>query len=91
VSAYYNPQTKQIVGCKRGSLTWFHEWRHHLQDRAGVLKVYSVCNVLFDCVAFFCLLFGYYFFALVFVAGNIMFLNLLELDAWVYAVRRKWF
>ena len=98
MSAYYNPRTRQIVGCKRGTLTWYHEWRHRLQDLGGwvdtcnyVRLAFLIASIIVASVGVLLPSFFMSVMILVMVIGILLLELLLELDAWVYAVMRKCF
>ena len=98
MTAYYNPQTRQIVGCKRGTLTWYHEWRHHIQDKEGFIDLAHILRVGFVIVTIFGLIITISEFNKTLLVLDLFVLTfsllpecLLELDAWIYALRKYYF
>jgi len=79
----YNTRTKEISGCKKYSLTWYHELRHSQQDKVGILLLYSYYIIL---VPFFII--GYY---INIYTAIIVYLPtfIIEIDAWIYAIYKK--
>lgn len=78
----YNPNTKEIVGCKKGSFAYLHEFRHSQQDEKGflLLSFYLIIISLTLCIVI-----QHWSFALI----GLWSILTLEVDAWIYSIEIK--
>jgi hypothetical protein len=96
-SAYYDPNTDTIHGCRKYSYAWFHEYRHMLQMKQKLLHniwlwLPSITGILGLVMVWFLiiipsqvvLMLGGYF-----ILPISFFLLFLELDAHLYAMYYK--
>lgn len=77
----YNSLTKEIEGCEKNSLVYWHEMRHVWHDKIGLISIWSF---VLTAIPFVVLLTQDWHWAGFAVGFTIV----IELDAWVFAVRR---
>jgi len=91
ITARYDVVAKEIKGCKKGSLAYWHEYRHKLQDEKGFFTIQwvSVSNSIYLLIIFFIYLLNRE------LAFTCLFVSICtiviaeEVDAWIYAIRKK--
>lgn len=86
-NAYYDTFRKEIVGCKKYSLIWWHEYRHMQQDKVGFIYLWSMTNLIGIAVltAFWLCELSWSWFT---IPVFILFIPnaVIEIDAWIYAI-----
>ena len=94
--AIVNTQTGKIIGCKKGSLTWWHEKAHIIYNNSdqGMKNSFWAECFFYITPAFIILylLFHNIFYAISMVISYMFFLGFLiyeELWCWSYARRKK--
>ncbi len=80
ITAYYDPNTNKIVNCAEGSIIWFHEKRHLIQQEKYSLFTYITILVWFGIVL--TILSEQWKIAY----GILSLLIFPEIDAWLYAI-----
>ena len=89
-NANYNPITKKVENCKEGTLVHFHELRHKQQDEKGLMGHYLASLYPLLVPLSFLVMLGIDY-SWMFVIAFCLFLMHLELDAWVWAFKKRWF
>jgi len=92
----YDPFTNKIIGANFGSVVWHHENRHreqHLQgwwDMLGTLNFITVCifSGLFTLAVLGVITEGYFLACLSWIPAITIY-QILEIEAWVQAIRIK--
>jgi len=96
----YSPSEDKIYNCKKGTLTYFHEEGHRIQNQKGILHIYSwiLTFTAGACTGFILAKFILYMFNKPNPANEIIYFAVLpwvimywylEIDAWVYAFRKN--
>ena len=89
--AYYDNATDKIVGCKKNSLVWHHEDRHRQQFKNGTMsKLNTVSNYLLLLIIAL-ILPDNWFYRTLFIILLITESLYLEIDAWFYAIKKKFY
>jgi len=92
--AHYDPKTKQILNCRKNSLAYLHEERHHKQMSNKIIYWIQYWFYLLGFVfALFFVIIGLFNNLLkgaLAIAGicfmpHVIFTVLLEVDAWIYS------
>jgi len=88
--AMYNPNTKEIEDAKYGTIEYWHEYRHQLQDKAGMTKLWTWTNAvgLAFLIVFLMLKLNYLWFIIPTVMLGLPQL-IFEIDAWIFAIYKK--
>lgn len=80
----YELATKKIIGAKKGSLIWLHEYRHLLQHKSDLLSYYFILSYWFSAIAILLAVFDPIK-SLYGILGIVILMFYLEIDAWIYA------
>ena len=96
----YSPSEDKIYDCKEGTLTYFHEEGHRIQNQKGILHIYSlILNFTGGiCTALILAKFIFYLFNKPNPISQLIYFLILpwvimywfiEIDAWVYAFKKQ--
>lgn len=100
--AYYDSVNDKIVGCKKGSLTWWHERRHQMQFKNLAKKNWLILLDMWITIFVAAMVSSYWLSILTRsdVYSGLLFVIMIaltpmtvmfwysEIDAWVYAFRK---
>lgn len=95
--AHYDPNLDKIVGCKKGSIVWYHEHRHQQQYSNKIVNVLNVINAWLTQVSTAFAILGladrenlieWFALATFFMLPYFFETLIYELDAWMYAYRK---
>ena len=92
--SYYDPDSKKIMNCRKRSLAWYHEYRHHQQLRNPFTNfVWKWSPMLISVLTLFLvyLILTGETILLLFFSGlaslpMAILMMMMELDAWVYSI-----
>ena len=85
---WYDPNTDTINNAEPGTLAYFHEEGHRVQHKSGLLTTFQMWSWYLMIGAIWFLAFNQINYAQFFIIISVFLITYLEVDAWIYAVKR---